>query len=169
MPACADLIGSSASLSCLRDLPFDDLNQALNYTGYGPGNWVPVLDGDFIADYFSNQVANGEFVKVPVLIGTNTDEGAGNFGQRRGPNGTGINTDEDMRYALKNVFPPEAAENTGRTIDQLIDEVMYVYPDIQRVGIPSLERWPHVIKDGDEYAETLGLQFRRGAAFFGDL
>jgi carboxylesterase type B len=162
-------VGSPASLDCLRALPFEDINKALNYTGDGPGTWPPVLDGDFISDYFSNQLERGEFAKVPILIGTNTDEGAGNFGQKRGPNGTGINSDADMRFALRNVFPPEAAENTGKTIDQLIDEVMYVYPNIQRVGIPNLNMWPHVIQPGDEYAETLGLQFRRGAAFFGDL
>jgi hypothetical protein len=130
---------------------------------------VPVLDGDFITDYFSNQLARGDFAKVPILIGTNTDEGAGNFGQRRGPNSTGINSDEDMRFALRSVIPSQAAENTGKNIDQLVDEIMCVYPDIERVGIPSLEMWPHVIHEGDEYATTLGLQFRRGAAFFGDL
>jgi carboxylesterase type B len=169
VPACASLVGSPASLDCLRGLPFAELNQALNYTGNGPGTWVPVLDGDFISDYFSNQLARGEFAKVPILIGTNTDEGAGSFGKNRGPNGTGINSDEDMRFALRNVIPPQAADNTGKTIEQLVDEVMELYPNDQRVGIPNLETWPHVIQEGDEYAKTLGLQFRRGAAFFGDL
>lgn len=130
---------------------------------------MPVLDGDFFADYFHNQLTRGEFAKVPILIGTNTDEGAGSFGQRRGPNGAGINSDDDMRFALRNVIPPLAANTTGKTIDQLVDEVMYLYPNIQRVGIPSLERWPHIIMEGDEYARNLGLQFRRGASFFGDL
>ena len=128
-----------------------------------------MLDGDFLTDYFSNQLASGEFAQVPILIGTNTDEGAGNFGQRRGPNGTGINSDDDMRFALRNTFPEEAAENTGKKMEELIEEVMYLYPNVQRVGIPSLEMWPHIIQPGDEYAETLGLQFRRGAAFYGDL
>ncbi|KAK0389867.1 hypothetical protein NLU13_3440 [Sarocladium strictum] len=169
VPSCADLVGSPASLDCLRALPFEDINKALNYTGDGPGTWPSVLDGDFITDYFSNQLERGEFAKVPIMIGANTDEGAGNFGQKRGPNGTGLNSDDDMRYALKNVFSPQAAQNTGKTIDQLVDELMYVYPNIQRVGIPSLDMWPHVIQPGDVYAETLGLQFRRGAAFFGDL
>ncbi|KAH7329658.1 carboxylesterase [Stachybotrys elegans] len=169
VPACAQLVGTSASLDCLRALPFRELNQALNYTGNGPGTWVPVLDGDFFVDYPHNQLIRGEFAKVPILIGTNTDEGAGSFGQRRGPNGTGINSDEDMRFALRSVFPPLAANTTGKTIEQLVDEVMYLYPNIQRVGIPSLERWPHVIQEGDEYANRLGLQFRRGASFFGDL
>lgn len=54
-------------------------------------------------------------------------------------------------------------------IDQLVDEVMYVYLDIQCVGILNLEMWLYVIQFGDEYVEIFGLQFCCGVVFFGDL
>jgi hypothetical protein len=45
---------------------------------------------------------------------------------------------------------------------------MYLYPDIQAVGVPGLDKWP-LIREGDSVAESMGLQYRRTAALFGDL
>lgn len=43
--SCASTANTSASLDCLRSLPFDELNAALNGTEAAP--WPPMLDGDF--------------------------------------------------------------------------------------------------------------------------
>lgn len=43
--SCASTGNSSASLDCLRSLPFDEINAALNGTEAAP--WPPMLDGDF--------------------------------------------------------------------------------------------------------------------------
>lgn len=35
-----------------------------------------MIDGDFLSTWPSDQLAAGNFVQVPLLIGTNTDEGS---------------------------------------------------------------------------------------------
>lgn len=161
--SCASTVNTSSSLDCLRALPFDEINPALN----GTLSWAPVLDGDFIADYPVNQLATGRFPKIPVMIGTNTDEGTA-FGTAQGPNGTGVNTDAEMRYAVNKRIGAQAPALTGKSLDELIDEILALYPDIQAVGIPSIDKFP-VIVAGDEVATAFGLQYRRTGAFFGDL
>lgn len=82
---CAD---AADSLQCLREVPFETLNSVLNGTdGSSDYNFSPVVDGDFMRDYGSVQLNNHEFVKVPIISGTNMDEGTA-FGP------TGINTTE---------------------------------------------------------------------------
>lgn len=164
--SCSSLVGSDKSLSCLRKAPFDEINKAILAITNGR-EWTPVLDGDFFADYASNQLANGNFAKVPILIGANTDEGT-SFGIGRRPDGGNIDTDDELREAFETIIPVDVEETTGKTPDELMDELMDIYPNDQRVGIPSLEAWPHIIKPGDQYAEKLGAQFRRSAALFGD-
>lgn len=157
---------SSSSLDCLRALPFAELNAALNGTTASP--WAPMLDGDFIADYPHNLLAAGRFPRIPVLIGTNQDEGS-SFGTGRGPNGSGVDTDAQLRYAVAaDLIGAEAARWTGRSADALVGEALLLYPDVQAVGIPSLDKFPAIVP-GDEIATTLGLQYRRTAALFGDL
>lgn len=56
---------ASDTLGCLRALPFDTLNAAVNTSS--SGRWFPVIDGDFIQKYPSIQLANGEFLKVPII------------------------------------------------------------------------------------------------------
>jgi carboxylesterase type B len=162
---CADTVGTPASLDCLRALPLEEMNAALNGTAANP--WSPVLDGDFIADYPSKQLSEGRFPKVPVLIGCNSEEGA-SFGTGLGPDGGGVNTDDEMRSAIKVRVGPEVEKTVGKTVEQVVDELMFLYPNIQAVGVPGLDKWP-VIQPGDEVAQRMGLQYRRTAALFGDL
>ncbi|POS69442.1 carboxylesterase [Diaporthe helianthi] len=162
--SCASTANTSASLDCLRSLPFDDINAALNGTAAAP--WPPMLDGDFIADFPVNQLRDGRFPQIPILIGTNTDEGSA-FGQGRGPNGTGVNTDDEMRAAVEAILGPDAPAHTGKPLSQLVDEALALYPHVQAVGVPSLDKFP-VIEPGDSIATARGLQSRRTGAFFGD-
>lgn len=163
--SCAATVNTPASLTCLRELPFEEINAALDGTAAAP--WAPMLDGDFIADYPVNQLADGRFPRISLLSGANTDEGSA-FGIGKGPNGTAVNTDEDMRYAVAQVLGAQAETLTGKSVEQLVDEILALYPDDQAVGIPSLEKFPAIVP-GDEIATTLGLQYRRTGAFFGDL
>lgn len=165
--SCARTVGSPASLDCLRALPLGELDAALNGTAASP--WPPMLDHDFIADYPANQLEEGRFARVPILIGANADEGAA-FGSGKGPGGAGVSTDADLRYALDGIIGPDAPQWTGKPADRLKDELLAVYPDVQAVGIPSLEKFP-AISPGDAIAtaQGLGLQYRRAGAVFGDL
>ncbi|KAH7020253.1 Alpha/Beta hydrolase protein [Ilyonectria destructans] len=163
--SCASLVGSGEALACLRTAPFDEINYALNVSGVSP--WPPVLDKDFIADYPTNQLAKGRFPKIPLLVGANSDEGSA-FGTGRGPNGGGVNTDEEMRDAIAAGLPEDVKTHTGKSMDELIDELMELYPNDQTVGIPSLKTWPYTIEANDSYAQSLGFQYRRTGALFGD-
>lgn len=164
--SCAATANTTASLDCLRALPFAEINDALN--GTDPVSpWPPVLDGDFIADYPVNQLRDGRFPPVAVLIGTNADEGSA-FGGGRGPNGTSINDDAAMRYAVAELIGPEAPQLMGKSLDALVDEALALYPNIQAVGDPSIDKFPAITPD-DPLAAVLGLQYRRSAALFGDL
>ncbi|OAA38785.1 Carboxylesterase, type B [Cordyceps fumosorosea ARSEF 2679] len=62
--------------ACLRQVPFERLNAILNGTvGTSLYNFWPAVDGDLLQDAGSAQLDGGAFVKVPVISGTNKDEG----------------------------------------------------------------------------------------------
>ncbi|KAF5647483.1 triacylglycerol lipase II precursor [Fusarium sp. NRRL 25303] len=160
VPSCEKLAGSESTLDCLRRAPIEEIDIALR-SGTAQ-RWAPVLDGDFFADYTTNQLSSGQFLKIPILLGANTDEGT-SFGFR------GVDNDEDLRAGIKAMMIPyEVEKTTGKTRDELVDELLELYPNDQSIGIPSLEIWPHVIQPGDVYAEDLGLQYRRVNAISGD-
>ncbi|UPL01403.1 hypothetical protein LCI18_012337 [Fusarium solani-melongenae] len=61
---------ASDTLSCLKSVPASVLMQAsANVT------WSPVLDGDLLTQPNSIALRKAEFVQVPLLIGSNTNEG----------------------------------------------------------------------------------------------
>lgn len=140
-------VGCSSSankIQCLRETPFATLNLTMNGTLSSTGGFAPVTDGDFIQDYGSRQLSRGEFVKVPIIVGTNSDEGA-SFAP------TGINTTTQFQAALAANGLPLALQNI------LLQE----YPDdlssnvIQALG----DKRP---------AASFGAQFRRVATYIGD-
>ena len=95
-------INIQSSLSCLPQLPFNELNLALNGSSNNARAFLPFMDNDFISTYPSIQLSRGDFVKVPFLIGANTDEGTA-FGAGKEPNGTGINTTAE--FSLHSIIP----------------------------------------------------------------
>lgn len=115
------------------------------------GAWAPAVDGDFIEQYGSLSLAQGKFLHVPVIIGANSDEGAG-FSP------IGINTTQDFYNAVV------AADNAPAVYAK---EVLKAYPDIPAQGIPGsppLGPLPPDFRFGPPY----GAEFRRSAAYFGD-
>ncbi|RDW56727.1 hypothetical protein BP6252_14002 [Coleophoma cylindrospora] len=63
---------STNQLQCLREVPYEALNNWINSTSF---TWAPLIDGDFIQGYTSLQLAKGDFVHVPIISGANSDEG----------------------------------------------------------------------------------------------
>lgn len=90
--------GASSGLDCLRALPLFVINNILNTTDFDSG-WNPTIDGDFIARRTSLQLADGDFVHVPIIDGTNSDEGTA-FSP------VGINTTDDLRFYMSSKSPP---------------------------------------------------------------
>ncbi|KAI8650137.1 hypothetical protein LRP88_14782 [Fusarium phalaenopsidis] len=120
-------------IACLRGVPFEKLNATSVLV---PGNFYPVVDGDFIPDYSSTLLEEGKFTKVPILLGTNADEGTlfGNWG---------LNTDEEVRNLIASAGPDAAT----------IDILMALYPNVDALGLPAAYR---VRPDG-----PVGAQFKR--------
>ncbi|BCS17296.1 uncharacterized protein APUU_10124A [Aspergillus puulaauensis] len=140
--------GEQDTLQCLREVPFEDLNAVFNGTGGNPAySFWPSIDGDLLQDRGSDQLDKQEFVKVPILAGTNTDEGA-SFGPR------GINTTEQFYSYLTSgqsgfKYPPAIAK-----------EILRLYPDDPSQGIPEFL--------GSQRVPSMGYQWRRTCAYSGD-
>lgn len=134
---------SPSQLACLRNLTSQQLFDARSTI-----TWNPLPDGDFLTAYPSDLGREGKFIKVPLLTGANSDEGAG-FSVKGLDNETAVfNSLLYWRnYALS---PP--------TIRKLLD----LYPNN-----PSIEP-PYADTSNTTYPSQ-GLQWRRSAAIGGDL
>lgn len=82
------------TLQCLRETPFDKL-YAVAFEGL---EWFAAVDGTFIKEYPQISIAQGRLARVPILVGSNTDEGV-SFGT------TGVDTDEDCIAQLICICP----------------------------------------------------------------
>lgn len=107
-------------------------------------NYGPVIDGDFITDTSTSQLSKGNFVKIPLLIGANQDEGT-SFSPK------GINTTAQFQAQLIS----QGLDNT--TAQTLLN----LYPDIPEIGIPSTFQG----RPGGD----LGFQYKRASALAGDV
>ncbi|OQE38381.1 hypothetical protein PENCOP_c008G00547 [Penicillium coprophilum] len=142
---CSDVVDS---LQCLREVPFETLNTVLNGTdGYSEYNFSPVVDGDLMQNWGSIQLNKHAFVKVPIIAGSNTDEGTA-FGP------TGINTTEQWyQYLTDGGFNFQTPASVAKRILEL-------YPDDPSQGIPAYL--------GDQRVPSNGYEWRRTSAFGGD-
>jgi carboxylesterase type B len=130
------------TLACLRTIPYEELNAAINSTvDQANTNWWPIVDGDFIRKYTSLQLESGDFVKVPVLIGANADEGTS-----YAP--VGIDTEATLRNTLL----------YGGLPSSFVDQLLTVYPDNEANWIPQ------TLPAGVQLPGTYGGQYRRAAA-----
>jgi carboxylesterase type B len=105
--AAAGCSNATDTLQCLRDLPFAQLNAILNSTTFS-GVWSPQIDGDIIARHSSDQLAEGAFVRIPIIVGQNSDEGT-SFAPK------GLNTSEQFAQALTcKFFRPHSSSRIPR-------------------------------------------------------
>lgn len=127
-------------LACLRQVPFEKLNATSTKI---QGSFYPVVDDDFVPDYPSKLLADGNFTKVPLMAGTNADEGSF-FGL------PGVDSTEEAVSKLR------AAGLDADTIDTLLA----LYPNIDALGIPSGYRY--------KPSDPVKKQYKRWAALQGD-
>ncbi|OSS46873.1 hypothetical protein B5807_08857 [Epicoccum nigrum] len=136
---------SPDKIQCLRNTPFATLNTTMNGTLSSTGGFAPVTDGDLIQDYGSLQLSRGEFVQVPILIGTNSDEGA-SFAPY------GINTTAQFQASLSASGLPLAVQTA----------LLNAYPDDLSTNVIA------ALGPQGRPAPRFGAQFRRVATYIGD-
>lgn len=171
---CTDTIDT---LQCLRTAPFAQLNAALNSTFAAAWNFV--VDGDFVQKYGSIQFARGEFVKVPIIDGANTDEGTV-FGPVGIDNDTAFLNylESTSSYPLLSLLrrpltayshptnltltPSDTQLQGAHLPPSLASAILSAYPlptGIGQSGIPA---------EVASVPASLGLQYRRTSAYTGD-
>ncbi|KAK2045193.1 carboxylesterase [Colletotrichum somersetense] len=138
---------AASTLACLRRVPAWDLSNAINSTtAVATPDFANVVDGDFLIAPRHELVNEGRFTHVPLLIGSNTDEGT-QFGVK------GVNTTEQWRAYLR-------SGGAGNVTTEVLSAL---YPDIPRLGNPAtLDGRPTGV-----YA-PYGAMWKRVNAFAGD-
>ncbi|RKK88093.1 hypothetical protein BFJ71_g13026 [Fusarium oxysporum] len=107
-------------VACLRKLPTNELSAVLNSTFASPPSWGQVVDGDFIPASGRALLKKGKFAKVPLLMGTNFDEGTEVAPQ-------GINTTSQFVQYVRSVGLAKPA----------VHSIEKLYSNNPAVGIPG--------------------------------
>ncbi|EIN05256.1 alpha/beta-hydrolase [Punctularia strigosozonata HHB-11173 SS5] len=130
-------------LACLRSAPLEAFVNATN--GTDTLAWGPVVDGTFIKGSVTATLKRGRFIKVPLLLGANLDEGA-TFGPR------GLNNETSIAEAL--------ATQYAHLSNDSISKILEYYPDDPSIGCPY--------NTGDGILST-GTQDKRALSIWGDI
>lgn len=133
--------GANNTLQCMRDVPYDKIAPF----GYVGPEWFHAIDGTFIARYGQQSLKQGKFAKIPLILGTTTDEG---FGVN------GVDTDAQ---ALAQLTTSKRWNLNASEAEQLLA----LYPDDPAVGAPygwGNRTWP-----------ALGKQYKRYTSMATDL
>jgi acetylcholinesterase len=64
---------SKDSLRCLREVPYETIAPY----GYQGLEWFHTIDGSLVPRNGQESLMQGKFAKIPIIVGTNTDEGFG--------------------------------------------------------------------------------------------
>ncbi|KAI3327192.1 alpha/beta-hydrolase [Xylariaceae sp. AK1471] len=138
-------------LACLRSISSEELFSARNIN-----YWYPLVDGNFLTDYPSALAETGSFIKVPLLLGANNDEGI-TFGPKGFDDSTalynGLLSDPD--FAGLAGLPYQISPASARTLLQLYPNELSQEP-------------PYDIVNNTVFPQN-GLQWRRTCAIYGDL
>lgn len=135
-------------LDCLRDLPATEFNSYMNGTNSTlySGAYGMVIDGDIVHNIGSKTLRDGTFVKIPIMFGSNTDEGTG-----LGP--AGINTTEEFYQYLTVTqdLPPVAA-----------NKILELYPN------NSTDEIAAYLGNASTAGPAEGLMWRRTSTYASD-
>lgn len=113
--------------ACLRGVPSDTLINALPLLSgriFGDGFWwFPVVDGHTLPAQPLSLLEQGQFNRVPVIFGTNQNEGsvftAGNLVTNGSLNPSIVLTDEEYRTIILEIFSPEDSASIYQQYDPM--------------------------------------------------
>lgn len=153
-----DITGCSSAtdqISCLRSVSVANYTNAVNQTS---GSYSPVYDGDFLPTYSSEQVKSGEFLKIPLIIGSNMDEGTDFIGDA-----PYIGAPPSTAYPNTTSFLSVTKEyvRNASHLESAVAALSVLYPDIPAIGVPHSYH--------GRLNSTFGAQYARVAALAGDL
>ncbi|KAF2101298.1 alpha/beta-hydrolase [Rhizodiscina lignyota] len=131
-------------LACLRNLSSAEL-----FASHPSQVWNPLIDGDFLPSYPSQVIDKGEFIKTPLLIGANSDEGT-SFSIPSVDNDTSL-FQNLLTWRGYGLSPPT------------IRKLMELYPNDNTSPKPPYHVPPDVV------FPQLGLEWRRTAWMGGDM
>ncbi|KAH6847818.1 Alpha/Beta hydrolase protein [Chaetomium sp. MPI-CAGE-AT-0009] len=151
-------LDAADTLACLREAPLDVLFDVASSTPTTP-TWWPTIDGDFLTQPPSLQLAAGAIQRdVSLLLGTNDDEGFV-MSNLLGP---GTETESELQTLLQTVFP--FAQNS--TISRLLAAYPLSAPSPPySLPISSTPQFCAALRAANQ---TCGAQYRRLAAIMGD-
>ncbi|KAF4872667.1 Lipase 1 [Colletotrichum siamense] len=141
---CSSVVNGNASdkLDCIRKLPVEEFRAKV---GSSTGQSV---DGDFTRTSIQKALPAGQYIKIPTVVGTNTDEGT-----TSAP--TGINTTEQLFDPVaQGYFRPKLLPN--ETVSRLIS----LYPTNPQLGCPY---------NTGNTQFTSGLLDKMACSIFGDI
>lgn len=146
--AAANCSNATDTVACLRAVPSDTLTAIFESDVVdGIPSWGMEIDGDFIRGNAREALLAGEFIRVPILHGQNHDEGTALATQ-------GIDTDAEFLADVRS----RGADDNATTL-----RIAELYPDNPAAGIPA------TLAGRPSPGSALGLQYKRTAAFCGDL
>ncbi|EAW09931.1 uncharacterized protein ACLA_041490 [Aspergillus clavatus NRRL 1] len=146
-------LNAKDTLQCLCKVPFDRLNSALNVNGtdgHSDYNFSPSIDGDIVTDRGSVLLKKHKYARVPIIAGTNTDEGTA-FGPM------GVNTTEQFYEYLTD------GQHGGpfKLPHSIAMHILHLNPDEPSQGTPE--------SLGSERVPSKGYRWRRTSAYVGDV
>lgn len=94
---------------------------------------MPITDGGFVETHSSAQLLNGQFVQVPLLTGTNTDEGTNFVGSP-----SHIGALPTIAYPNDTSFLGYIGQSITNTTASAaaLAALSVLYPDIPAIGVP---------------------------------
>ncbi|KAK7417449.1 hypothetical protein QQX98_004569 [Neonectria punicea] len=134
------------SVACLRKVPTDRLSAVFNSSFATAPGYGQVVDDDFFVAPGDALLRQAKFVKVPLLVGANFDEGS-LYATK------GINTTAEFAAMVK----------SGGVNDSATADIMRLYPDDPAAGLPATL---HGRPEGP--LARYGRQWKRAVAYRGD-
>ncbi|MWA04916.1 carboxylesterase family protein [Actinomadura sp. LD22] len=130
--------------ACLRGKPAGDLSVTAGelFGSFGPSplSWTPVIDGHVIKEPTLEALASGHYNKVPLISGSNKDEGrlftALNYHLSKFRHATADDLKAEVRFRagddaaqqVLDAYPPASADNADLAVSSLTTDTLFACP-----------------------------------------